>query len=87
MKNLILVLTLLLGMTTMAVAADVQLMTKEELKPLLGTAGLAVLDVRTGRDWSSSEFKIKGAVRAVSSKFDSWSKSYPNDTRLVLYCA
>ncbi|KAB2889352.1 MAG: hypothetical protein F9K32_13020 [Desulfobulbaceae bacterium] len=69
------------------VAGDVKLMDKDELKGLLGSRDLVVLDVRAGRDWSASEFKIQGAVRADGADFDSWSKSYPKDARLVLYCA
>ena len=57
------VLTLLLGVAPVALASDVALMEKDELKDMLGSADLVVLDVRAGRDWSSSEFKIAGATR------------------------
>ncbi len=68
-------------------AGNVQLMEKDELKSLLGSENLVVLDVRTGRDWSSSEFKIEGAVRAPSADFSSWGTSYAKDATIVLYCA
>ncbi len=68
-------------------AGDVKLMDKEELKSLLGSEDLVVLDVRTGRDWSSSEFKIQGAVRAPTADFTSWGKTYTKDKTIVLYCA
>jgi rhodanese-related sulfurtransferase len=46
-----------------------------------------ILDVRTGGDWKSSEFKIKGAVRANPYDFDKWAEVYPKNKTLVLYCA
>lgn len=70
-----------------ALAADVQLMTTDELKAVLGDADLVILDVRAGRDWKSSEFKIKGALRAGPGKFDSWGNTYGKEKKLVLYCA
>jgi rhodanese-related sulfurtransferase len=88
MKNLILLLSLTLLMAWQpAFASDAQLMSKEELKDKLNTANLTILDVRSGRDWSSSEFKIKGAVRAPGSEIAEWSKNYKKDQTLVLYCA
>ena len=68
-------------------AGDVATMDKDELKARLGSDDLIILDVRTGRDWSSSEFKVQGAQRASSSDFDNWSASLPKDKTLVLYCA
>lgn len=65
----------------------VPMLTKEELKTMLGNSDLVILDARTGRDWKSSEFKIKDAVRADPNKLESWHKKYAKDTRLVLYCA
>ncbi len=60
---------------------------KDGLKAMLGSPELVVLDVRTGRDWSSSEFKIKGAVRAAARDFATWSQTHTPDQTLVLYCA
>lgn len=88
MKKILLVVSMLIALVVApAVAGDVKLMDRDELKGLLGSKDLVVLDVRAGRDWSASEFKIQGAVRADGADFDSWSKSYPKDARLVLYCA
>ncbi len=67
-------------------AASVPKMDKDELKSLLGSDNLVVLDVRLGRDWSSSEFKIKDSVRMTDSDLAMVEK-YPKDTTLVLYCA
>ena len=63
------------------------LMTKEELQKILTNADTYVLDVRTGRDWKSSEFKIQGAHRTNPSDFDAWSSKFPKSGTLVLYCA
>ena len=55
---LVLMLAIALPMTT---AMDVPIITKEELKERMETGEVVILDVRQGRDWDSSEFKIKGA--------------------------
>lgn len=68
-------------------AKAVPLMTKEELKPLIGNPDVVVLDVRLGKDWKSSEFKIKDAQHANPKEFKSWANKYPKDKKLVLYCA
>ena len=88
MKRILFLLSfcLLLG-TTSLYAAEVPTMSKDELKSRLGSSNLSILDVRSGRDWSSSEFKIQGAERASAGDFASWSKKYPKDQTLVLYCA
>ncbi len=69
------------------ISANVERITKEELKGIMGGETVLILDVRAGRDWSSSEFKIKGAERAAPNDFNSWSNKYPKDKTLVLYCA
>ncbi len=74
-------------LTSAATAADTNKITKEELKKIMGEDTVLILDVRTGRDWSSSEFKIKGADRVNPKEFNTWSNRYPKDNTLVLYCA
>ncbi len=69
------------------IAANVDRITKEELKKNMGEDTVLILDVRAGRDWGSSEFKIKGAHRAAPDDFKSWSNKYSKDKTLVLYCA
>ena len=68
-------------------AGEVQIIDKDGLKDMLGSENLVVIDVRTGRDWSSSEFKIKGAVREEPGKTTSWAGRYSKDKTYVLYCA
>ena len=72
---------------SMATGKSVSLMTKEELKPILNDEGLVIIDVRDGRDWRSSEFKIPGAVHGDPKKFSDWEKEFSKDQTLVLYCA
>ncbi|MCK5069935.1 MAG: hypothetical protein KAR01_05320 [Desulfocapsa sp.] len=88
MKKLILLLSFLFITSGLqAVAAEVPLMSIDELKTQIGSDSLVILDVRSGRDWSSSEFKIQGAIRAPGSKIGQWSKDYKKDQAIVLYCA
>lgn len=70
-----------------AAAKEAPLITKEELKAQLGTAGLTVIDVRRGNDWTDSDKKIQGAVREEPDKVSEWAKKYTPDQKLVLYCA
>ena len=79
-------LMLLTGISSSA-AKDVPMMTKEELKAQLDNPDIMILDVREGRDWKSSEFKIKGASRADPNEFEKWAETYPKDKTLILYCA
>jgi len=84
-----LILPLLLVLTGVSIsdAKDVPLMTKEELKAQMDSSDVMILDVRKGKDWKSSEFKIKGASRADPKELDNWAETYPKDKTLVLYCA
>jgi rhodanese-related sulfurtransferase len=70
-----------------AFAGTVGMMEIQELKQLLGSDDIVILDVRTGRDWSTSEFKIPEAIRATSNEFDTWGNQFPKDKKIVLYCA
>lgn len=86
MKKILTFLIVLLVATTPLFAASVPKMDKEELKSLLGSENLVILDVRQGRDWSTSEFKIKDALRVDGGDL-SVAKTYPKDNIFVLYCA
>ena len=83
-----LTIVFVLGMLISAGAAQkAGLMTKDELQKILTNTDTYVLDVRTGRDWNSSEFKIKGAHRANPREFSTWASKFPKTGTLVLYCA
>ena len=87
MKNVVSLLILCaLFAATPLLANSVPRMDKEELRAKLGSGNLVILDVRQGRDWSSSEFKIEDAVRVDNGDL-SVAKNYPKDTTIVLYCA
>ncbi|RUM43679.1 MAG: hypothetical protein DSY80_05290 [Desulfocapsa sp.] len=88
MKKILFFLSILLFAGTLQSAtAAVPTMSKDELKSHLSSDKIVILDVRTGRDWSSSEFMIQGAIRAAGSDIADWSKNYTKDQTLVLYCA
>ena len=85
-RFLSLFIVLMVLAATPLIAASVPTMDKDELKSLLGSKDLVILDARQGRDWSTSEFKIKDALRVDSGDL-SIAKTYPKDTTIVLYCA
>ena len=87
LRIMVVVLAVILMGAWTAVAADVPRMSKEALKEQLGDPDVIILDVRTGRDWKASEFKIKGALRESSDNVDAWAAKYSKDKSLVLYCA
>lgn len=85
-RVLSLFIVLMVLATTPLFAASVPKMDKNELKSLLGSENLVILDVRRGRDWTTSEFKIKDALR-VDDGVLSVAKNYPQNSTFVLYCA
>lgn len=87
MKRLcLLVLLFSLFLASPLVAGSVQIMDKDELKTLLGSENLVVLDVRLGKDWSSSEFKVQDAIR-IDEQDLSVTEQYSKSDTFVLYCA
>jgi rhodanese-related sulfurtransferase len=68
-------------------SADAPRITKEELKAMLDSPNLTVIDVRTQRDWKEDDLKIKGAVREDPGTVESWANKYPKDKALVFYCS
>lgn len=77
----------ILLITAAAVPNDVLRMTKEELKGHIGDPNVIILDVRTEKDWKSSDLRIKGAIREDPTKVDTWLGKYVKDKTFVLYCA
>lgn len=71
----------------LALADNVPLMTKEKLRTLLGDDDTFILDVRAGRDWKSSEFKITGAKRVAPAANNQWADNFNKDKTYVFYCA
>lgn len=62
-------------------------MTKDELKAMIDSPDLVIVDVRSGRDWKSSESKIKNSVREEPYKAGSWAGKYDKNKTYLLYCA
>ena len=84
---LVVTIVLFLAPISMVFAKSVPLITKEELKPVISNDNIVVIDVRGGRDWSSSEFKIKGAAHGDPKKVSAWKDNFSKDKKVVLYCA
>jgi len=72
--------------TVLAAGGDgVPRLTKDELKGLLGSPDVVVLDVRF--DGNLAPSRITGAVHEDPEKVDSWAGKYPREKRIVLYCS
>ena len=70
-----------------AQAADVERVTKEQLKAMIEEINPIIIDVRLEKHWENSPYKIKGAIRGNPEAFQSWSTTHPKTSVLVLYCA
>jgi rhodanese-related sulfurtransferase len=68
-------------------AADVEKMTIQELKSMLGNPDVIIVDVRQPGDYNSSGAKIQGAVREDPGSVSTWMSKYPKDKTLIFYCA
>ena len=66
-------------------AAEISIISVDQLKRMLDNPEIVIIDVRQGQDWQSSPVKIKGAVRRIPKKFKSWAHDFPLDKALVLY--
>jgi len=69
----------------MAMAEEVPRITKEEVKGMLDSPDVIIIDVRLGGNWNRSQLKIKGAVREDPSDVTSWRDKYSKDKTLVFY--
>ncbi len=77
----------LLPLSVVTAEDKVSLVTKETVKTWMDTGTVTILDVRRGRDWTASEYKIASAVRVNPNNITAWKNRFPRDRRLVLYCA
>jgi hypothetical protein len=80
-------LTLVAAFSLHAAAGSAPRITKEELKSMLADPELVIVDLRRTKDWNSSEYKIKGAVRADPDprKVESWAGGYGKEKTFVVY--
>jgi len=60
---------------------------KDELRAALGNPEVIIGDDRSDRDWTSSEYKIKGAIRVAPGEEEPGAARYPKDKMIVFYCA
>jgi len=67
--------------------AAIERMTKEDLKARLDDPNMVVVDVRTERDWSASELKIKDAVRLDIRDVTTVAADADKARTYVFYCA
>ena len=65
----------------------ITVISQDQLKEELAKPDVIVVDVRTGHDWDSSQFKIKGAQRQSPIDPKEWMSKYSKDKKIVLYCA
>lgn len=86
-SRIVFALVLVAVLSINAVAGNAPRISKEEVKSMLGNKDLIIVDVRTGKDWKASEYKIKGAVRVDPREVESWASKYSENQTFVFYCA
>jgi hypothetical protein len=77
----------LLPLSVVMAGDTVSIVSKETVRTWMDTGTVTILDVRQGRDWNISEFKITSAVRVDPKNITAWKNKFPSDRRLVLDCA
>ena len=70
---------------TTSLAAEPPRISKEELRAMLDSPDLVIIDDRSGSDWTASEFKIKGAIREDPNKVEAWMDKYSKEKTVVFY--
>ena len=83
----VLVLIGILFTSSIAIADGVPKMTVDDLKSRIDNGDVAVLDVRSDRDWSTAETRITGSARVDPDEISQWAKNLPEGQAIVLYCA
>lgn len=74
----------LFPIVTIAADAEVQRITKEELKAKMDKGeGIVILDMRSKGSYDGSKFKIKGAVRLSPTEVES---KIGKDKEVITYC-
>jgi hypothetical protein len=68
-----------------AFAADAPRIDPAELKGMLGNPAVAIVDVR--QEAATAPTRIPGSVIEDSAAYAEWSKKYPKDQAIVLYCS
>jgi hypothetical protein len=85
----LLLTTMLVGLVGMVnsscAGTSYQRIDKVALKDSLGNNNVIVIDVRQGRDWKSSKYKIKGAIRLEPNDPKVSDIPLPKDKTLIFY--
>lgn len=90
MKKILIVLLAVFFLFSLAVVTakeTVSIVSKETVKTWMDKGTVTILDVRQGRDWTASEFKIASAVRVDPKNITAWKNRFSKNSKLVLYCA
>lgn len=68
-----------------ALPADAPRISPSDLKEMLGKPGVAIVDVRV--EAATASTRIPGSVFRNPAEYAEWSKQYPRDMTIVLYCS
>jgi rhodanese-related sulfurtransferase len=66
---------------------DIPRISTEQLKDILGSTDLVLLDGRIAKEWRKSDKKIVGAARVDPHDVSSWAGDYSKDQKIVIYCS
>jgi hypothetical protein len=80
-------LIVIFAASLVAGAEAITVISTDQLKEDISKPGVIIIDVRTGHDWDSSQWKIKGAQRQVPAEAKEWMAKYSKNDKIVLYCA
>lgn len=84
-RSLIAALMLLPSIVSPAPASDAPRIGPAELKEMLGRPDVVIVDIRLGAATAATQ--IPGSVTEDSAAYSDWSKKYPMDKTIVLYCS
>lgn len=84
-RAILTVLTFLPLLAVPAPAAEAPRIDPAELKAMLGKPGVAIVDVRV--EAATAATRIPGSVYRNPAEYAEWSKKYPRDITIVLYCS
>ncbi len=64
---------------------EVPRITKEELKDLLGSPDVVLLDCRPDEQWRTAEQKLPGAIHENPLQVASWASKYSKESKIIIY--
>ncbi len=66
---------------------EIDRISPEKVKTMLGREDVMIVDVRTAKDWGKGNSRIKGAVREHPKRVNEWLANHPKDKTIGFYCA